>query len=168
MSERGLIIYEEEDEIREEMNSIGLDGDNAELTPGPQGGFILTGEDAEALANHKGMVTTDLGDLGISAEGEAPTLTSISPDIAVLGDPDVTMVCTGTGFTEDSTIMFAGNPEPIVFTSETEISTVVKPSLDWGATAVDVMVRNSAGESETLQFTFTDPVARGGKGSKRR
>lgn len=165
MSERGLIIYEEEDEIREEMTSIGLDGDNAELTPGPKGGFILTGEDAEALAAHKGMVTTELSDIpGYSEEpAEPPTLDSIDPDTAVLGDPDVTMVCTGTGFTEDSTIMFAGNPEPIVFISETEISTVVKPSLGWGAEAVDVLVRNTAGESESLPFTFTDPVARGGK-----
>ena len=62
--ERGLIIYEEEQEIRDEMDSIGLDGaGSGTLTPGPRGGFVLTGEDAEAYANHRGLVTTELKDI---------------------------------------------------------------------------------------------------------
>jgi hypothetical protein len=168
MAERGIIIYEEEDEIREEMNEIGLDGDNAELTPGPRGGFILVGEDAETLANHKGMVTTDLADIpGYSEEPEEPeeppTLTSISPDTAVIGDAAVTMVCSGSGFAVSSEVVFAGNPEPTTFVSETEVSAVVDPGLGWTAGPVDVMVRDGMSESESLPFTFTAPVGRGAK-----
>jgi hypothetical protein len=88
----------------------------------------------------------------------SPTLTSISPDTAVLGDPDVTMVCTGTDFSANSVITFAGQPEPIVFISDTEISTVVKPTLPWGAVSVPVTVKNGSLESDPLDFTFTDPV----------
>ena len=156
MSERGLIVYDDEEEIRAELDEIGCDGEAATLTPGPKGGFILTGSDAEELANHRGLVTTELKDLP-GYTGEAPpTLTSISPNTAVLGSADITMVCTGTGFTADSIIMFAENPEPIEFLSETEISTVVKPSLEWGAVSVSVTVKNGLEESSPLQFTFTE------------
>ena len=89
-------------------------------------------------------------------EDEAPVLSAISPNTAELNAPDVTMTCTGTGFTEDSVIVFAGNDEPIVFVSDTEISTVVKPSLGWGAVAVPVLVRNGTAESASLDFTFTE------------
>jgi IPT/TIG domain len=89
-------------------------------------------------------------------EEEAPTLSSISPDTAELNSADVTMICTGSGFTEDSVINFAGNDEPIVFVSDTEISTVVKPSLPWGAVSVPVLVKNGTAESASLNFTFTE------------
>lgn len=86
-----------------------------------------------------------------------PTLTDLEPDTAVLGSEDVTMVCTGTNFTPQSVIIFAGQPEPIVFVSSTEISTVVKPTLPWGAVTVPVLVRAPDGqETEPLDFTFTE------------
>lgn len=83
-------------------------------------------------------------------------LESILPNTAELNSPDVTLHCIGTGFTPSSVIYFAGQPEPIVFVSAEEVTTVVKPSLPWGAVTVNV----SVDDSEALPFTFTEPAAR--------
>jgi hypothetical protein len=83
---------------------------------------------------------------------EPATLTSIDPNTAVLNDPDFTLTCTGSGFTPASTIFFADQPEPIVYVSAEEITTIVKPSLPWGAVTVPVRVD----DSEPLDFTFTE------------
>ena len=92
----------------------------------------------------------------------APVLSSLEPNTAVLNTPDVTMHCIGSGFTEESVINFAGQPEPIVFVSDTEITTIITLSLPWGAVTVPVYVENADGQtSETLDFTFTEEVAGG-------
>jgi hypothetical protein len=89
------------------------------------------------------------------------TLSGIDPATAVLGDADFTLTCTGTGFRDTSIITFAGQPEPIGFISDTEITTIVKPSLPWGAVTVPVTVKNTDGsESAQLDFSFTEPVVR--------
>jgi hypothetical protein len=88
----------------------------------------------------------------------APVLSSLNPNTAELGSADVTMHCIGSGFTESSVIMFAGQPEPIVFISDTDITTIVKPSLGWGVVTVQVTVKNDTAESEPQDFTFTEAV----------
>ena len=115
---------------------------------------------SKALNNQAEQVEKDEGWIydDVNPQPVSPTLTSISPDTAVLGDPDVTMVCTGTDFSPQSVITFAGQDEPIEFISDTEISTVVKPSLGWGAGAQPVTVKNGTLESDPIDFTFTDPV----------
>jgi len=87
-----------------------------------------------------------------------PTLTSLDPATAELNTGDVTMHCIGTGFTESSVIMFAGQPEPIVFISDTDITTIIKTDLPWGPATLDVSVKNGYLESEVLQFVFTEAV----------
>ena len=84
------------------------------------------------------------------------TLTSIDPTTAVLNDPDLTLHCYGTAFTPSSTIYFADQPEPITFVSAEEVTTIVKPSLPWGAVTVPVRVDDSA----PLDFTFTETASR--------
>ena len=110
---------------------------------------------AEQVEKDEGWVFNDT----TNPQPVSPTLTAITPNTAVLGSEDVTMVCTGTDFTAESVIIFAGQPEPIVFVSDTEISTVVKPSLGWGAVTVQVTVKNGTLESEPQDFTFTESVA---------
>lgn len=98
-------------------------------------------------------------DTGEPEPGGPAILTGISPNTAVLGDPDVTVTYSGSGFTEDSVIVFAGQDEPIVFVSENEISTIVTLSLPWGAVTVPTFVRSADGiETEAHDFTFTEPV----------
>jgi len=91
--------------------------------------------------------------------GFEPTLTSISPTEAVLGDPDLVLHYFGTNFTESSVIMFAGNAEPITFVSDTEITTIVKPSLGWGAVTVATYVKQGGYSTDPQNFTFTEAAA---------
>jgi hypothetical protein len=90
-------------------------------------------------------------------DADAPTLTSLDPNTAVLGSEDFTLRCLGTNFTEESVIVFAGQFEPIVFVSAEEITTIVKPSLGWGVVTVPVSVQNPGPQmTPSLDFTFTE------------
>ena len=93
--------------------------------------------------------------------GMEPTLASLTPDTAVLGDPDLTLHCIGTNFTETSVINFADHDEPTTFVSDTEVTTGVKPSLGWGAVSVPVTIKQGSFETAPLDFTFTEAAARG-------
>lgn len=98
---------------------------------------------------------------GGEPEPETPvTLTSLSPNTAVLGDPDFTLSCIGTGFSEATIINFANQDEPTTFVSDTEVTTGVKPSLGWGPNQpLPVFVYDNGNASQMLDFTFTEPVA---------
>jgi len=99
------------------------------------------------------------GDEPIVATVEAPTISALDPDTAALGDPDIDMVVTGTGFNELSKIVFNGHDEPTKLLSDTEVSTGIKPSLFTVAEALPVAVRTGSMVSTPLDFTFTDPAA---------
>jgi hypothetical protein len=86
----------------------------------------------------------------------------LSPSTAVTGDPDLEMIVTGTGFTPNSVIVFNGYDEPTDFYSDTSVGTGVKPSI-FGPGPLPVAVRDQAGTSNSLDFTFTEPVAREGR-----
>ena len=113
---------------------------------------ILVGK-AEIIEKDEGWVYDE-----VNVQPVTPTLTSISPNTAVIGDPDVTMTVTGTDFSEQSVITFNGGEEATEFVSDTELTTVVKPSTAGTAGPVPVTVKNSTLESDPLDFTFTDPV----------
>lgn len=87
----------------------------------------------------------------------APTLTALTPNTAVLGGADITMVCTGSNFVEGWTvIVFNGFEENTTFIDETSISTGVKPSIFSVAESLPVLVRTpGVGETGSLPFTFT-------------
>lgn len=88
------------------------------------------------------------------------TLTSIAPNTAVVGGPDVTLTVTGTNFTEDSVILWNGSPEPTVFVSPTQLTTVVRPSTASGPSTLPVRVRTEDGfETAPQTFTFTAAAA---------
>jgi len=98
----------------------------------------------------------------------APTLDSLSPATAVAGDAtDITMSAIGTGFTADSIIMFNGLPEPTTFVSDTEVTTGVKPSLFVVPAVCPVEVHTVSQIAGPLDFSFTDPVARSTKKSRK-
>jgi hypothetical protein len=87
----------------------------------------------------------------------APTLTSLSPNTAISGDPtDITMSAIGTGFTADSIIVFNGNIEPTTFVSETEVTTGVKPSLFVVPAVCPVEVHTGPQVAGPLDFSFTE------------
>jgi hypothetical protein len=98
---------------------------------------------------------------------DAPTITDLEPSSVALGDPDVDLHVTGTGFTEISCIVFDGHDEPTKLISETEVSTGVKPSLFTEAKDIGVAVRNGSMISSTLPFTFTASGTRSASRRKR-
>ena len=103
----------------------------------------------------------------VTAVVDAPTITDLEPSSVALGDPDVDLVVTGTGFTEISRIVFDGHDEPTKLLSETEVSTGVKPSLFTEAKDIGVAVRNGSMVSSTLPFTFTASGTRSASRRKR-
>ena len=115
---------------------------------------------------HNQAEQTDKDDKGWVFDGNnnpqpvSPTLGSISPNTAVIGGEDVTMVCNGTDFTSASVITFNGGDEPTTFISENQVSTIVKPSTAGTPGAYPVTVKNSTLESDPVEFTFTEAAGR--------
>lgn len=91
---------------------------------------------------------------------EAPTVSALTPDTAVAGDSnDIQLVVTGTGFNEFSKIVFNGVDEPTTLLSDTQVRTIVKPSIFTVAADVPVAVRNGSQTSSNLTFSFTETAA---------
>jgi hypothetical protein len=149
---------------QEALRNAGAGGlsDYAKQAFAEGGTLTLTPEEA---ANSGAGFVQDLlkADLGTvdPVPPEPAVLTSITPDTAVIGDPDLTLSAIGTGFTAESVIVFNGGDEPTTFVSATEVTTGVKPSTATTAGAYPVFVRGADGaETASLDFTFTDPVTR--------
>lgn len=87
---------------------------------------------------------------------EPPVLTSLDPATAEIGGADITMSAKGSNFTEETRIVFGGGQENTVFVSDTEVTTIVKPSTAEVAVSVPVFVRTGDLESDPLDFTFTE------------
>jgi hypothetical protein len=86
-----------------------------------------------------------------------PVLTSLSPDTVVSGDPDLTLSCIGSDFTQGTVIRFGNYDEPTTFVSDTEVTTGVKPSL-FTPDVVPVTVHTGKLTSDPIDFTFTAPA----------
>jgi hypothetical protein len=89
-------------------------------------------------------------------DNPAPVLSALTPATAVSGADDFTLSCTGTGFTDRSVIVFGSHDEPTTLVSDTEVTTIVKPSL-FAPAEVPVWVRNGPSASDSVNFTFTEP-----------
>lgn len=87
-----------------------------------------------------------------------PTLASLEPATAEIGSADVLLHAIGTGFEDGCSIVFNGGEEPTTFVSATEVTTVVKPSLATGPWTLPVYVRGITGATNSLDFSFTEPV----------
>jgi IPT/TIG domain len=74
-----------------------------------------------------------------------------------VGGADVTMSVIGSGFTAESKIYFNGGEEPTTLVSPTEVTTVVKPSTASGPWTLPVWVQNGSEQSNTLNFSFSEP-----------
>lgn len=88
--------------------------------------------------------------------GLEPTVSNLSPSTAAIGDPDLTLTVTGTNFTSSSIIVFNGGEEPTEFISDTELTTIVKPSTASVAGSYPVLVRQGSVDSSPRPFMFTE------------
>jgi len=90
----------------------------------------------------------------------APVLNSIDPSSAMIGDEDLTMNANGSQFVEGAVIVFNGGDEETTFISDSQLSTIVRPSTASTPGDYPVGVRNPDGQgTEFKTFTFTDPQA---------
>jgi hypothetical protein len=88
---------------------------------------------------------------------KVPTVASLTPNSAEVGDPNPTLHVHGTNFTAGSKIIFNGGEEVTTFVSATELTTVVNMSTVSGAAVVPVAVMSEDGVlSNPMNFAFTD------------
>lgn len=84
-----------------------------------------------------------------------PVLTALEPASASITDADFEGHIRGTGFREDSVIVWNGAEEPTRFVDETDVWTTVVPSVVTAPTVLNVYVRNGDGQvSNILEFTW--------------
>lgn len=93
----------------------------------------------------------------VAEDVPTPVLSSIDPTTAVIGDPPVTLTCTGSDFTEHSIITFGANDVVTVFVSDTEVTTHLDLT-GWDAYEFPVVVRTAYKASDPQTFTFTESV----------
>lgn len=96
----------------------------------------------------------------LASDGQ-PILTSISPNSAEMGSADLTLTVTGEKFNETTVILFNHGEENTTLISDTQVSTIVKPSLVTlpGSYPVQVALKGvPATASAGADFTFTEPV----------
>jgi len=93
----------------------------------------------------------------VSGNTQVPTVTSLVPNTAEIGDPAFTLHVHGTGFKAGDVIVFAGVDEPTTVVSATELTTGVNMPLWVGPDSVPVLVKSSNGVlSAPMNFVFTD------------
>lgn len=89
--------------------------------------------------------------------GKPPLVTAIAPGTAEIGSADFTLTVTGSGFADGDKINFNGGDEVTTFMSDSELTTIVKPSLAGAAISVPIRVSGAGGSSNAMLFSFVDP-----------
>jgi len=85
------------------------------------------------------------------------TVTALEPATASIADDDFEGHIRGTGFTEETVIVWNGADEPTRFVDATDVWTTVVPSVVTAPTTLQVTVRNGDETVEpALDFVWTD------------
>ena len=84
--------------------------------------------------------------LAIDVEAPPPSITSLVPSSAAIGDPNFTLHVHGTGFRAEDVILWNGSPEPTTFVSATELTTGVNMATAEVPMAIPVAVQALTGQ----------------------
>ena len=106
------------------------------------------------------VVCSKSGTITISGDNPVPTLTSLSPNNALVGSGSVNLTVTGTGFVPGSVVRWAGGNRNTTFVSNTQLTAAIPASDLTSAGSVNVTVFNPApvgGTSNALTFTVNPP-----------
>jgi hypothetical protein len=115
--------------------------------------YVRTGKDVSIIDDAD---TSQVAELGGSIVGGDLEISALDPESLPAGGTTTNMHVIGTGFREDSVIVFAGNEERTDYVSPSQLSTIVTASLFANPDTVDVFVRNVDGaESNVVPFEFT-------------
>lgn len=151
------------------------------LKPGPP--LYNTGLELEEPPDPTGAITVPIGEPGGPLSGSSltgaipesidpgplpgvPTLTSISPNTGEAGGSDITCLITGTGFHNETVLVWNGADDNAAYNNENEMTTVVKLSLASIASTCTVQVRNGQEFSNTITFEITEPVTEPAEGER--
>lgn len=122
---------------------------------GPLSGSTLTGAIPEEL------VPPDPNPEPPDPDVTTPELTSLEPASAPIQSGDITIQIHGTGFSNETIMMWNGADDHAAYVSETQMSTVVKTSLATVPSTCTVVMRNGSNYSNTLMFELTAAEAPG-------
>ncbi|MFH0298366.1 IPT/TIG domain-containing protein [Bradyrhizobium sp. 31Argb] len=98
-------------------------------------------------------------------ERGVPVIETMSPTTGPL--PDVTLQIDGYTFRPDAVIVFDGAPQTTTLVASTRLTTSIV-GFAGAAGSYGVLVRDAAGDSNVVQFTFTEPVEGGAAAGRRR
>ncbi len=90
-----------------------------------------------------------------------PQITSISPDSAPAGSPEISLVVNGAGFVPVSVVRFAGVPLQTTFVTNSQLTAVIPAGLLTSGASASVTVVNPApggGTSNAVTFSVTNPA----------
>jgi hypothetical protein len=86
-----------------------------------------------------------------------PVLSSLDPTQFVIGSASVALHCTGSGFTADCFIAFAGHAERTDFHDDGDVSTFIDSEVWKGPDTIKVaVVSEDRGGSETIDFPIVE------------
>ncbi len=89
----------------------------------------------------------------------APTISSVTPNSATVGDPDTSIAISGTGFESGATVDWNGTALTTTFTDPQDLSaTVPAADLTTAGTFNITVVNPDTGTSSTATFTVNDPA----------
>lgn len=160
----GPPLYNEGLELKQPREEGGVEVPIGE-PGGPLSGSSLTGAIPESVVPPE-PEPPEPPEPGPDPEpGMEPILDSLDPAHAVIGGPDLTMHVHGQNFTDTTLIIFNGGVENTGFVSNTELTTIVKPSLAGAAVEVPVNVRQGTYDSNAVNFNFSvaEPPPEGGR-----
>jgi len=89
-----------------------------------------------------------------------PRISALSPNTALAGSPEITLIVTGTNFVSDSVVRWNGQPRMTTFVNSTQVTATIPASdLDEVGNALVTVFTPPAGggESNTLTFAITTP-----------
>lgn len=83
----------------------------------------------------------------------APSLTSLSPNMANAGDPAFTLTVNGSGFGTDSVVYWNGAALPSAYATTTQVTATVSAADVANAGMFPVYVRSGGKNSNMMNFT---------------
>jgi hypothetical protein len=144
-----------------ELKEPALNMDSVEVPIGEPGGPLsgssLTGAIPESIA------PPDPTPEPPDPEVTTPTLTSLHPASAPIQTGDITIRILGTGFTNETVMVWNGADDHAAYNNENEMTTVVKTSLSTVPSTCTVAMRNGTSNiSNELTFELVDGTPESG------
>lgn len=168
MSKKHTEEKEVESQVEATVDKPVVREEESPLPPGAEvvGGSVVTRGQGPLISDGvygEGPIlqAIPVADFLAAADAAAPVITNLNPESMEVPGPDAPITVTGTGFKEDSVIVWSDADEVTEFVSDTELRTLVKVSTVEAPLphTLTVEVRNGDAKSNSLVFTFVAGTA---------